>query len=113
MTGSATCCFYEHLFRLAPETRALFASDLAALRLKFMNRPASLVGTLERPEMFASILTHLGQLHGRAGIGWPHPVRRSIGSYRSAAGAWKRTVRSGSDRAAPPSHSEARTASSR
>lgn len=60
--------FYEHLFRLAPETRALFVSDMTALKLKFMNMLASIVGTLERPEMFASILTHLGRLHGRAGV---------------------------------------------
>ena len=64
--------FYEALFAIAPETRSLFRDDLTALKLKFMNMLASIVGAVERPEMFASILTHLGRQHRRYGVKATH-----------------------------------------
>lgn len=60
--------FYDRLFALAPETRHLFRDDLSALKLKFLNTLASLVGLVERPDMFRSILHHLGRQHGRFGV---------------------------------------------
>src|SRR5215207_6093177 len=66
--GRVADSFYEALFEIAPETRSLFRDDLAALKLKFMNMLASIVGAVERPEMFTSILTHLGRQHRRFGV---------------------------------------------
>lgn len=60
--------FYDRLFTTAPETRALFGTDLTALKIKFMNTLASLVGNVQHPAMFASILTHLGLQHRRFGV---------------------------------------------
>jgi hemoglobin-like flavoprotein len=60
--------FYARLFALAPETQALFGDDSTILKLKFMNTMTSIVGSVERPEMFSSILTHLGRRHRRFGV---------------------------------------------
>ena len=60
--------FYDRLFSTAPETRALFGADLTALKLKFMNTLTSLVGSVQHPEMFGSILLHLGRQHRRLGV---------------------------------------------
>lgn len=60
--------FYDRLFTNAPETRALFGADLAALKLKFMNTLALLVGSIQHPAMFVSIVTHLGGQHRRYGV---------------------------------------------
>ena len=60
--------FYERLFTEAPETRSMFPDDLSALKLKFMNTLTSIIGAVERPDMFASILAHLGRQHFRFGV---------------------------------------------
>ena len=60
--------FYDRLFATAPETRLLFGADLTALKLKFMNTLAILVGSIQHPEMFVSIVTHLGGQHRHYGV---------------------------------------------
>ena len=60
--------FYDRLFATAPETRALFDADLPALKLKFMNTLTSLVGSIQHPALFGSILVHLGGQHRRFGV---------------------------------------------
>ena len=48
VSGRVADRFYEALFEIAPETRSLFRDDLTALKLKFMNMLASIVGAVER-----------------------------------------------------------------
>jgi hemoglobin-like flavoprotein len=60
--------FYEELFRLAPQVRPLFPDDLAPLRRKFVDMLASIVGLLERPDMFTSMVEDLGKRHARYGV---------------------------------------------
>ena len=67
-SGRFADCYYAALFEIATETRRLFHSDHTALKLKFMDMLASIVGAVQRPEMFTSILTHLGRQHGRFGV---------------------------------------------
>src|SRR5205085_6388935 len=71
-SGRVADRFYEALFAIAPETRGLFRDDLTALKLKFMNMLASLVGSVDQPMVFASILTHLGRRHRRYGVRAAH-----------------------------------------
>jgi hemoglobin-like flavoprotein len=66
--GRVADSFYEALFTTAPETRRLFRDDLTAQKLKFLDMLASLVGAVDQPAMFRSILTHLGRRHGRYGV---------------------------------------------
>ena len=72
--------FYERLFTLAPETRALFSDDITSLKFKFMNTLTSIVGAIERPDMFGSILMHLGRQHHRFGVRRVHygPVGEAL-----------------------------------
>jgi len=60
--------FYDRLFASAPDLRILFGTDLTALKLKFMNTLASLVGSVQHPVIFGSILMHLGRQHRRFGV---------------------------------------------
>lgn len=64
--------FYDRLFLVAPETRELFPGDLSALKLKFMNMLATLVGSVEHPEIFRSIVESLGRRHVRYGVRVEH-----------------------------------------
>jgi hemoglobin-like flavoprotein len=66
--GHFAARFYDRLFASAPELRILFGTDLTALKLKFMNTLASLVGSLQHPVIFDSILMHLGRQHRRFGV---------------------------------------------
>ncbi|MBE7201298.1 MAG: hemin receptor [Parafilimonas terrae] len=60
--------FYDRLFEIEPGVRALFPADLHRLKLKLMNTLATVVGSLDRPDMFRSILLQIGQQHGQLGI---------------------------------------------
>ena len=70
--GQVSDSFYDHLFALAPETRSLFAHDLGAQKLKLANMLATLIGAIDRPEMFSSIVEHLGRRHARYGVASGH-----------------------------------------
>jgi hemoglobin-like flavoprotein len=67
-TNKVTSAFYDRLFVLAPETRRLFSADLSHQKMKLMGMIASAIGSLERPEMFESILTSLGRHHVDYGV---------------------------------------------
>lgn len=67
-SGRFADCFYDRLFAIAPQTRLLFGADLTVLKLKFMNTLSILVGSIQHPEIFASIVTHLGGQHSRFGV---------------------------------------------
>ena len=64
--------FYDRLFELAPETRAMFRSDLDEQKLKFMNMIATLIGSLDRPDVFKSVPRHLGWRHSNYGVAVEH-----------------------------------------
>lgn len=61
-------CFYNRLFEIEPQARRLFPADLETLKMKLMNTLATIAGSLNRPEMFRSILVQLGQRHAHFGI---------------------------------------------
>ena len=50
--------FYRRFFELAPQTRALFLSDLDGQYLTLMNMISALVGALDSRELFQSMTTH-------------------------------------------------------
>ena len=79
-TNKVTSAFYDRLFELAPETRRLFSADLSDQKMKLMGMIASAIGSLERPDMFASILTNLGRNHVYYGVVAAHyePVGEAL-----------------------------------
>ena len=72
--------FYRRLFDLAPETRRFFAADLSAQKSKLTSMLASLIGTLGRPDIFASILSKAGKDHAQFGVQPRHyePARLAL-----------------------------------
>jgi hemoglobin-like flavoprotein len=60
--------FYEELFRIAPEVRPMFPNDMAPLRRKFVDMLAAIVGLLDRPDMFVSLVEDLGRRHAHYGV---------------------------------------------
>jgi hemoglobin-like flavoprotein len=74
LLGSAAFAdgFYARLFDLAPETRQLFRRDMSDLKLKFMNMLATLIGALDRPDVFATVPRDLGARHSNYGVTSDH-----------------------------------------
>ena len=52
---------YSRFFELAPNTRALFPSDMKRQRLKLMDMIAALVGSLDQREPFESLAAYSGR----------------------------------------------------
>jgi hypothetical protein len=46
--------FYARLFELKPKARSLFSADLAAQKAKVTGMLATIVGAVDKPEMFGS-----------------------------------------------------------
>jgi hemoglobin-like flavoprotein len=59
---------YSRFFELSPEARDLFPGDIERQRIKLMNMIAELVGSLDQPAMFQSLVTHSGRQHARFGV---------------------------------------------
>lgn len=59
--------FYDRLFAIAPEARALFPADLADQRRKLSDTLASMMNHLTHPEMFARLTGELGRRHAAYG----------------------------------------------
>ena len=57
--------FYRRFFELAPQSRALFPSDLERQYLLLMNMIAALVGALDKRELFQSMTSYAGVQHAR------------------------------------------------
>jgi hemoglobin-like flavoprotein len=55
--------FYRRFFELAPQSRALFPSDLERQYLLLMNMIAALVGALDKRELFQSMTSYAGVQH--------------------------------------------------
>lgn len=60
--------FYERLFEIAPETRALFRSDLDVQAQKVMHMLGIAVGMLNDPQALKIVLESLGRRHHRYGV---------------------------------------------
>ena len=72
--------FYQRLFQLPPEARPLFKADLEKQKTKLISMIATIVGTVDRPAMFASIVEHLGKRHALFGVEPPYyaPVGHAL-----------------------------------
>lgn len=60
--------FYEHLFKLDPDTRPLFKGDLAAQRQKLLQTLAVVVHGLDHLETLVPTIQALGQRHVQYGV---------------------------------------------
>jgi nitric oxide dioxygenase len=63
----ASTSFYENLFTLAPELRALFRTDLASQGMRFMSTLATIADLLDAEEELDAEIDFLARAH--AGIG--------------------------------------------
>ena len=59
--------FYDNLFALAPELRALFRSDIASQGMRFMSTLATIADLLDAPAELATEIDESAKAH--AGIG--------------------------------------------
>ena len=59
---------YRRFFELVPDARDLFPGDLERRRLKLMDMIAALVGSLDQPALFQSLVTHSSRQHARFGV---------------------------------------------
>jgi hemoglobin-like flavoprotein len=59
--------FYRRFFELAPDTQRLFSDDMERQQLKLMDMIATIVGTLDKGEIFQSIISHSGRQHALFG----------------------------------------------
>ena len=66
--------FYQRLFELAPDARALFPADMERQHLKLMDMIAAIVGAIENRDIFRSILSRSGRDHVRFGAKPAHFV---------------------------------------
>ncbi|MEM9045886.1 MAG: globin family protein [Pseudomonadota bacterium] len=68
VAGLAASLFYGELFKRAPETRALFTSDMAAQGKKLMATLAFVVDHLDRPEVLLPAAENLAKRHLDYGV---------------------------------------------
>jgi hemoglobin-like flavoprotein len=59
--------FYRRFFELAPDAEGLFRSDMERQHLKLMDMIAAIVRTLDKREMFQSIISYSGRQHAQFG----------------------------------------------
>lgn len=59
---------YSRFFELSPEAKDLFPRDMERQRVKLMDMIAALVGSLDQPSLFQSLVTHSGRQHSRLGV---------------------------------------------
>jgi hemoglobin-like flavoprotein len=64
--------FYSRFFELAPDARHLFFGDMERQQLKLMDMIATIVGTLDKGEIFRSIISHSGRQHALFGAKLSH-----------------------------------------
>ena len=72
IAGTAADLFYDRLFALAPEVRALFPRDLAEQKRKLMTMLGTAVAGLSRPESLMPAVYALGERHAGYGVGVEH-----------------------------------------
>ena len=71
ITAAVADLFYERLFALLPESKALFPDDLRAQKIKLMNALHLVVRNLHAPETVQLVLGDLGRRHVAYGA-MPH-----------------------------------------
>ena len=72
IAGTAADLFYDRLFALAPEVRALFPRDLAEQKRKLMTMLGTAVAGLSRPESLMPAVYALGERHAGYGVKVEH-----------------------------------------
>jgi hemoglobin-like flavoprotein len=60
--------FFRRFFELDPGARRMFPEDMERLHLKLMDTIAALVGALDNPQVFQSIIDQVGRHHARFGV---------------------------------------------
>lgn len=70
----ASEAFYDNLFAIAPELRAMFRDDLAGQGMRFMSTLATIAAVLDDPEARAAQIGALAHAHSRLGIAPGHFV---------------------------------------
>lgn len=69
VSAAATTVFYNHLWEIAPETKALFHdTDMAQQGMKLMQTLGITVRALHEPETIAPMLNDLGKRHVGYGV---------------------------------------------
>jgi len=68
MNNRVADLFYDRLFTVAPHTRALFPADMCPQKMKFMAMLASIIGLIERRELFKEVIVDLGRRHNHYGV---------------------------------------------
>lgn len=65
---AAAAAFYERLFSIAPETRALFRTDLSEQGMRFMRTLGIILDHISDPARVAPYLRHLAEGHALYGV---------------------------------------------
>ena len=64
--------FYHRFFELAPDAQGLFPRDMERQHLKLMDTLAAIVGSLDKRELFQSIIAYSGRQHAQFGVKSSH-----------------------------------------
>ena len=64
--------FYENLFAVEPELRALFRPDLQSQGMRFMSTLATIADLLDAPAELGSEIAHLATAHAGVGVRAAH-----------------------------------------
>jgi hemoglobin-like flavoprotein len=59
---------FDRIFELAPETRPMFADDIAPQAARTIEAVRTLVDHLDEPDRVTALLTELGARHARCGV---------------------------------------------
>jgi nitric oxide dioxygenase len=98
--------FYDRLFELAPDTHALFKSDMDEQKKKFMSMLAMIVGNLDNVRILLPATRNLARHHVDFGVHAGHyevvgealmwSLRQGLGPHwtPSTAESWNRAYRS-------------------
>lgn len=68
VSEQTVAAFYDRLFTLAPEVRALFRADMDEQKKKFIATLATIVGSLDKPELLLPAAERLAQHHVQFGV---------------------------------------------
>ena len=72
IAGTAADLFYNRLFEIAPETRAMFPADLKEQKIKLMAMLGTAVSNLHRLETILPAVKALGERHKGYGVTAAH-----------------------------------------
>jgi len=72
IAGTAADLFYDRLFEIAPETRALFPKDLTEQKGKLMSMLGTAVTNLHKLDTILAAVKELGQRHKGYGVTAAH-----------------------------------------